>query len=215
MNECILLWAPLDRDYLPGRVAELPDVRMPIVEFIDDLPRLLPEADAMVMLGHFYTAQSAPVIKAARPEAALDPVDHRRLRQRDHPWRAAGRGGDERRTQPRADGGRARHDAAAGADPPAAGLRQAPGGARVRPRHSAAADHAGGGDGGGDRPRRHRAGNRAARQGIRRACAGRVALRAAGEAGGRGVSRRRTARGAGTGGRRGGRRGADRGDDTG
>ena len=64
MNECILLWAPLDRDYLPGRVAEFPDVRMPIVGSIDDLPALLPDADAMVMLGHFYTAQSAPVIKA-------------------------------------------------------------------------------------------------------------------------------------------------------
>lgn len=63
MNECILLWAPMDRDYLPGRMAELPDVRMPIVGGIDDLPGLLPEADAMVMLGHFYTAQSAPVIK--------------------------------------------------------------------------------------------------------------------------------------------------------
>jgi phosphoglycerate dehydrogenase-like enzyme len=63
MNECILLWAPLDRDYLPGRVAAFADVRMPIVEGIDDLPRLLPEADAMVMLGHFYTAQSAPVIR--------------------------------------------------------------------------------------------------------------------------------------------------------
>lgn len=63
MNEIVLLWAPMDRDYLPARVAALPDVRMPIVGSIDDLPRLLPEADAMVMLGHFYTAQSAPVIK--------------------------------------------------------------------------------------------------------------------------------------------------------
>lgn len=63
MNECILLWAPLDRAYLPGRIAAFPDVRVAIVDGIDDLPRLLPDADAMVMLGHFYTAQSAPVIK--------------------------------------------------------------------------------------------------------------------------------------------------------
>ncbi len=35
MNECILLWAPLDRDYLSERVAEFPDVRMPIVGSID------------------------------------------------------------------------------------------------------------------------------------------------------------------------------------
>jgi len=63
MNECILLWAPMDRDYLPPRVAAFPDVHMEIVGGIDDLPRLLPDADAMVMLGHFYTAQSAPIIK--------------------------------------------------------------------------------------------------------------------------------------------------------
>ena len=63
MNECILLWAPLDRDYLPGRVGEFPDVRMPIVESIDNLPRLLAGADAIVMLGHFYTAQAAAVIR--------------------------------------------------------------------------------------------------------------------------------------------------------
>lgn len=63
MNEHILLWAPMDRDYLPGRVAAFADVRMDIVEGIGDLPRLLPAADAMIMLGHFYTAQSAPIIK--------------------------------------------------------------------------------------------------------------------------------------------------------
>jgi phosphoglycerate dehydrogenase-like enzyme len=63
VNECILLWAPMDRDYLPPRVAAFPDVTMPIVGGLGDLPRLLPDADAMVMLGHFYTAQSAPVIK--------------------------------------------------------------------------------------------------------------------------------------------------------
>lgn len=63
MNECILIWAPMDRAYLPARIAALPDVRVKIVEGIGDLPGLLPDADAMVMLGHFYTAQSAPMIK--------------------------------------------------------------------------------------------------------------------------------------------------------
>jgi hypothetical protein len=28
MHETILLWAPMDRDYLPERVAAFPDVRM-------------------------------------------------------------------------------------------------------------------------------------------------------------------------------------------
>lgn len=66
MTKRILLWSPLD-DYLADLLRSLPDVDFARVGSAEELGQLLPTADAMVMLGHLYTAPVAALIRAEAP----------------------------------------------------------------------------------------------------------------------------------------------------
>lgn len=59
----ILLWSPLD-DYLADMLTTRDDIRFGRVRSAEDLAAMVPEADGMVMIGHFYTAPVAAVIRA-------------------------------------------------------------------------------------------------------------------------------------------------------
>ena len=61
MKPLILLWSPLD-DYLADMLSARGDVRFGRVRSVDDLAAMVPYADGMVMLGHFYTAPVAALI---------------------------------------------------------------------------------------------------------------------------------------------------------
>lgn len=58
----ILLWSPFD-DYLVDVLSALPGVSMGRVASAEELAASLPEADALVMVGHFYTAPVAALIR--------------------------------------------------------------------------------------------------------------------------------------------------------
>lgn len=62
----MLLWSPLD-DYLADLLQSLPDIDFARVRSIDELSQLLPNADAMVMLGHLYTAPVAALVRDKAP----------------------------------------------------------------------------------------------------------------------------------------------------
>jgi len=59
----ILLWSPLD-DYLAKQLSSLPAVDLRRVHTQDELADALPASDAIVMLGHLYTAEVAALIRA-------------------------------------------------------------------------------------------------------------------------------------------------------
>ena len=63
MSARILLWSPLD-DYLGDLLAALDGVDYRRVRSEAELAEALPGAEAMVMLGHFYTASVAELIRA-------------------------------------------------------------------------------------------------------------------------------------------------------
>ncbi|MBN8875672.1 MAG: D-2-hydroxyacid dehydrogenase, partial [Rhodospirillales bacterium] len=58
----IALWSPHD-DYLADLLRGLEDVRFTRLHSADDLAATLPTLDALVMLGHFYTAPVADLIR--------------------------------------------------------------------------------------------------------------------------------------------------------
>ena len=58
----ILLWSPLD-DYLADLLGAEPAIRFSRVRSITDLTESLPDADGIVMLGHFYTADVAALVR--------------------------------------------------------------------------------------------------------------------------------------------------------
>jgi len=60
----ILLWSPLD-DYLADRLVALPGIRFGRVRSEAELAAALPDADGIVMLGHFYTAGTAALVRQA------------------------------------------------------------------------------------------------------------------------------------------------------
>lgn len=62
MPSRILLWSPHD-DYLADLLASLDGVSFARVHSHDELAAELPAADGMVMLGHFYTAPVAALIR--------------------------------------------------------------------------------------------------------------------------------------------------------
>ena len=63
MTPLILLWSPSD-GYLADMLAATPAIRFGRVRSADDLAAQVPEADGIVMLGHFYTEPIAALIKA-------------------------------------------------------------------------------------------------------------------------------------------------------
>jgi len=63
----ILLWSPLD-DYLADLLSGLAGVDFARVRSADELTQLLPTADAMVMLGHLYTAPIAALVRDRAPK---------------------------------------------------------------------------------------------------------------------------------------------------
>lgn len=62
MKPHILLWSPLD-DYLADLLAASPLVRFTRIRSAADLTDALPDTDAIVMLGHLYTAEVAALIR--------------------------------------------------------------------------------------------------------------------------------------------------------
>jgi phosphoglycerate dehydrogenase-like enzyme len=60
----ILLWSPLD-DYLAEMLTALPAIHFSRVGSEADLAKALPDADGIVMLGHFYTAGTAALVRQA------------------------------------------------------------------------------------------------------------------------------------------------------
>ena len=62
MKPHILLWSPLD-DYLADLLSASPAIRFSRVRSPADLAALLPETDGIVMLGHFYTADVAALVR--------------------------------------------------------------------------------------------------------------------------------------------------------
>jgi len=62
MKPHILLWSPLD-DYLADLLGASPAIRFTRVRSAADLAQQLPDADAIVMLGHFYTADVATLVR--------------------------------------------------------------------------------------------------------------------------------------------------------
>jgi phosphoglycerate dehydrogenase-like enzyme len=64
MTPHILLWSPLD-DYLADMLAALPAIRFSRVRSEAELAEALPDADGIVMLGHFYTAGTAALVRQA------------------------------------------------------------------------------------------------------------------------------------------------------
>jgi hypothetical protein len=78
MTPHILLWSPLD-DYLADMLAAVPAIRFSRIQSAADLARALPDADGIVMLGHYYTAETARLVRDAGMAAALDTTHHRRL----------------------------------------------------------------------------------------------------------------------------------------
>lgn len=61
MSARILLWSPLD-DYLAALLGSLDGVDFARVRSEEELAQHLPAADALVMLGHFYTASVARLV---------------------------------------------------------------------------------------------------------------------------------------------------------
>lgn len=66
MTSRILLWSPMD-DYLAELLGSLDGVDFHRVRSEAELAQFLPTADAMVMLGHLYTAPVAALIRARAP----------------------------------------------------------------------------------------------------------------------------------------------------
>ena len=66
MAPLILLWSPLD-DYLADLLSALPTIRFGRVRSLEDLAAMAPEADGMVMIGHFYTAEVAALLRQRAP----------------------------------------------------------------------------------------------------------------------------------------------------
>jgi phosphoglycerate dehydrogenase-like enzyme len=64
MTPHILLWSPLD-DYLADMLAAVPAIRFSRIQSAADLARALPDADGIVMLGHYYTAETARLVRDA------------------------------------------------------------------------------------------------------------------------------------------------------
>jgi phosphoglycerate dehydrogenase-like enzyme len=62
MKPHILLWSPLD-DYLADLLGASPAIRCTRIRSVKDFAELLPDADGIVMLGHFYTADVAAVVR--------------------------------------------------------------------------------------------------------------------------------------------------------
>jgi phosphoglycerate dehydrogenase-like enzyme len=62
MKPHILLWSPLD-DYLADLLGASPAIRFTRIRSAADLAQKLPDADAIVMLGHFYTADVAALVR--------------------------------------------------------------------------------------------------------------------------------------------------------
>lgn len=62
MTPHILLWSPLD-DYLADLLGAEPAIRFSRVRSAADLAEALPDADGIVMLGHFYTADVAALVR--------------------------------------------------------------------------------------------------------------------------------------------------------
>jgi phosphoglycerate dehydrogenase-like enzyme len=62
MKPHILLWSPLD-DYLADLLGASPAIRFTRIRSAADLAEKLPDADAIVMLGHFYTADVATLVR--------------------------------------------------------------------------------------------------------------------------------------------------------
>jgi phosphoglycerate dehydrogenase-like enzyme len=62
MKPHILLWSPLD-DYLADLLGASPAIRFTRIRSAADLAQKLPDADAIVMLGHFYTADVATLVR--------------------------------------------------------------------------------------------------------------------------------------------------------
>lgn len=66
MSTNILHWSPLD-DYLAEMLAGLPGVSLRRVASRSDFASALPTADAIVMLGHLYTADVAALVRTGAP----------------------------------------------------------------------------------------------------------------------------------------------------
>jgi phosphoglycerate dehydrogenase-like enzyme len=66
MSVRILLWSPLD-DYLAELLGGLPGVSFRRVGSVAEFADALPAADAIVMLGHFYTAEIASLVQTHGP----------------------------------------------------------------------------------------------------------------------------------------------------
>ena len=62
MKPYILLWSPLD-DYLADLLGASPAIHFMRVQSAAELVRALPDADGIVMLGHFYTADVAAQVR--------------------------------------------------------------------------------------------------------------------------------------------------------
>jgi phosphoglycerate dehydrogenase-like enzyme len=62
MKPHILLWSPLD-DYLADLLGASPAIRFTRIRSAADLAQKVPDADAIVMLGHFYTADVATLVR--------------------------------------------------------------------------------------------------------------------------------------------------------
>ncbi|HVZ08252.1 D-2-hydroxyacid dehydrogenase [Rhodopila sp.] len=62
MPPLILLWSPLD-DYLAAMLSAVPAIRFGRIASKQDLAGMVAEADGMVMLGHFYTADIAALVR--------------------------------------------------------------------------------------------------------------------------------------------------------
>jgi len=62
MPPLILLWSPFD-DYLATMLSAHAGIRFARVGSADELAAVLPEAEAIVMVGHFYTAEVAALVR--------------------------------------------------------------------------------------------------------------------------------------------------------
>jgi phosphoglycerate dehydrogenase-like enzyme len=62
MRPHILLWSPLD-DYLADRLGAAPAIRFGRIRSTTELAEALPDADGVVMLGHFYTADVEALVR--------------------------------------------------------------------------------------------------------------------------------------------------------
>lgn len=58
----ILLWTPLD-DYLAELLGAEPAIRLSRMRSVTDFAEALPDADGIVMLGHYYTADVAALVR--------------------------------------------------------------------------------------------------------------------------------------------------------